>query len=102
VQPRTRLIREGAPTPGLFLLLCGEAEVLRGAKRLAALGPGDVFGEMSLLRGAPAMGSVDTCTRCWVLALPRKDFQALSFAYPQVLSYVSDLAQRRSTANSHR
>ena len=52
-----RVIVEGERAPGLFLLLCGEARVLRGAERgRAPVGPGDVFGEMSLLTARAGLG----------------------------------------------
>ena len=99
LEPRMRVVREGERAPGLFLLLCGEAQVLKGQAKLAALGPGDVFGEMSLLAGGSAVASIVTVTKCWALELPRKDFQEIMVSYPQVLAYVSELASRRAADN---
>jgi CRP-like cAMP-binding protein len=99
LEPKMRVVVEGERSPGLFLLLAGEVHVTQGHKRLAALGPGDVFGEMSLLTRAPAMASIDTVGKCWALELPRADFQEIMLTYPQLLEYVSALAERRTQEN---
>jgi CRP-like cAMP-binding protein len=61
---------------GIFVLLEGEAEVVRDGKSLATLGPGTFFGEMALLDGYRRSGTVRAkqATRC--LAIPRSDFIA--------------------------
>jgi CRP-like cAMP-binding protein len=99
LEPGMRIIVEGERAPGLFLLLCGEARVLQGAAQLAQLGPGDVCGEMSLLTRAPASATIETRTKCWALELPRERFQEVVLSYPQMLEYVSDVAERRKQAN---
>jgi CRP-like cAMP-binding protein len=93
-----RVVAEGERAPGMFLLLCGEAQVARGGRSVAQLRPGDLFGEMSLLTRAPASASIDTLSKCWTLELPRADFQEIMLTYPQVLEYVSGLAAERSAA----
>src|SRR5262249_56196495 len=47
------IIREGDPGDSLFIIQRGHVEVLSGDGRrdVARLGPGDVFGEMSLMTG---------------------------------------------------
>ncbi|HEY4221085.1 MAG TPA: cyclic nucleotide-binding domain-containing protein, partial [Myxococcota bacterium] len=56
-----RLIEEGAAGPGLFVVLAGALDVVAtsglGQTRVKQLGPGDVFGEMSLLSGDAATAS---------------------------------------------
>jgi cAMP-dependent protein kinase regulator len=99
LEPKMRVVRQGERAPGLFLLLAGEAQVMLGPARIATLGPGDVFGEMSLLTGAPAMGSIVTVSKCWALELPSKQFQEIMLSYPQILAYVSELADRRTESN---
>ena len=99
LEPGLRVIAEGERAPGLFLLLCGEAGVTRGGGELARLGPGDVFGEMSLLSHGAATASIETRTQCWALELPRERFQEMMLTYPQMLDYVSQLADRRAQQN---
>jgi len=98
-EPKMRVIAEGERSPGLFLLLAGEVQVTQGQRRLATLTPGDVFGEMSLLEGRPAMASIDTVTKCWTIELPRERFHEIVLTYPLVLEYISQLVERRTQQN---
>lgn len=100
LEPRMRVIRQGERAPGMFLLLAGRARVVKDGAPLAQLAPGDLFGEMSLLRAGPAMAAIDTETKCWVIELERKDFQEIMMTYPQLLEFVSQLAERRAAENS--
>jgi CRP/FNR family transcriptional regulator, cyclic AMP receptor protein len=52
------MAREGEKGTGLCLLLDGTANVTIGGARKTSLGPGDFFGEVSLLDGAPRASSV--------------------------------------------
>jgi len=99
LEPGLPVVVEGKPAPGLFILLCGSTEVTRAhGGSVARLGPGDAFGEMSLLRPAPANATVTTLTKCWALQLRRSDFTEIAVTYPQVLEFVSELADRRAAA----
>src|SRR5262249_36164987 len=64
-------IREADPGDALFIIQRGRVEVLGGAGRrdVAHLGPGDVFGEMSLMTGAPRNATclAKTDVMCWVV-----------------------------------
>ena len=95
LEPGMRVIAEGERAPGLFLLLCGDARVKRGPAEVARLVPGDVFGEMSLLTREPASATIETVTKCWALELPRDRFQEVMLTYPQMLEYVSNVADAR-------
>ncbi len=99
LEPGMRAIVEGERAPGLFLLLCGEARVTRGASEVARLCPGDVFGEISLLTRGPASATIEMRTKCWALELPRARFQEVMLTYPQLLEYVSNLADTRQQQN---
>jgi CRP-like cAMP-binding protein len=99
LEPRMRVITEGERAPGLFLLLCGEARVTRGAGEVARLQPGDVFGEMSLLNRGAATATIETLSKCWALELPRDRFQEVMLTYPQMLEYVSNIADQRAQQN---
>jgi CRP-like cAMP-binding protein len=88
-------VKQGERAAGMFFLLCGQAEAIRDGQRLATLGPGEVFGEMSLLARAPATADVRAARKCWALQLPKARFQEIMVTYPQVLAYVSELADAR-------
>ncbi|MBK9069778.1 MAG: cyclic nucleotide-binding domain-containing protein [Myxococcales bacterium] len=91
----TPLVAQGAPTPGLFLLMAGHAEVARDGARVAVLGPGDLFGEMSLLGGDVAGAAVTAHSKCLLLLLPVADFRRLTMTHPQVVAFLSELADQR-------
>jgi cAMP-dependent protein kinase regulator len=102
LEPKTRAVKEGERSPGLFLLLCGHAHVLQQGTVRASLSPGDLFGEMSLLTRGLATATIEATSKCWVLELKREDFQEIMVTYPQVLEYVSGLADARQAANQSR
>jgi len=72
------VVQQGAKEDTLFILLSGEARVLVTNSRgrevfLAGLGPGDFFGEMSLIDGEPHSATVRTERNADVLILGRDD-----------------------------
>jgi CRP-like cAMP-binding protein len=89
------------------VLLSGRAEVVRGGdgaddsgRRLATLDVGDLFGEMSLLTHEPAVATVRTTSKCFVLQLPDNVFREIIMTHPQVLMFVGDLADQRRRENA--
>ncbi len=68
--PDTRVLKKGDAGLGLFMVLDGEVEVRRGSKALARFGPGQFFGEMTLLDQQPRSADVVALkpTRCVVLS----------------------------------
>lgn len=76
----TTLVRQGQPGVGLFVIVSGHAKVGQdqagGMRELSQLGPGDVFGEMSLLDDLPRSASVVAMDQVHALLLPVYDFRA--------------------------
>jgi len=97
------LVRQGQPSSGLYVLMAGRVRVIHfdgvGDKQLATLGPGDVFGEMSMVQDDEAMASCVSSGKCWALALARNDFRALAEADPAVREVVEELAEARRRQN---
>ncbi len=94
-QPGLRVLEQGRPPTGLFVLLAGRAAVSRDGAAVAELGAGDVFGEISLLERGNATATVVMERRSFLLLLPRADFDELIMTHPRVLEYVSALAENR-------
>ncbi len=61
---------------GLFVILSGTAEVEAGGKK-HTLGPGQFFGEIGLLAGAPRATTVRARTDLQLLAVDRRTFHDL-------------------------
>jgi CRP-like cAMP-binding protein len=86
-----------------FLLVRGVLNVVRerddGPVVLAVLGPGALFGEMSLISRAPRAASVVAVEPAQVLAAPRQVFEALAAKEPAIGRTLSDFCNQRMLAN---
>ncbi|HET7825275.1 MAG TPA: cyclic nucleotide-binding domain-containing protein [Anaeromyxobacter sp.] len=95
-----RIVLEGEPSDGLYVVLDGALDVSKrraGAEvAVGRLREGDVFGEMSLLRAAPASATVVVRRGGTLLRLPRADFDALVAAHPPVRERMAELADERA------
>jgi len=98
------LIREGKPSGGLFILLAGRTAVTRtrrGRKlKLGELRSGAVIGEISLITGGPAVATVYSKTKCWLLVVSAKQFEVLTRRFPAMKSLVESLAEERRQRNA--
>ncbi|HEY3811228.1 MAG TPA: cyclic nucleotide-binding domain-containing protein [Acidimicrobiales bacterium] len=89
------LTREGREGGLLFIILDGEAEIVRDGQLLGTLKEGDVVGELSLIDGYPRSASVRAVTDVEVLQIPASDFQAVIQGSPKlVISLLEGLARR--------
>jgi CRP-like cAMP-binding protein len=96
--PGEMLIKEGAQSDGLYVVLHGSVDVAAQAVELARLREGDIFGEMSLLTREPATATVTSPGNAILLRLPRDKFQELVVTYPQILALASELTEQRAAA----
>jgi CRP-like cAMP-binding protein len=92
------MIDERSRSPGLFVLLAGEAQATVAGKEVVRLAPGDVFGEISLITGQASTASVTATCKSFILFLPRADFTEVIMTHPQVLEYLSSLVESRARA----
>ena len=89
------IARQGEIGTGFFVVVDGSVRVVRDGNVLAHLGPGDFFGELSVLDGQPrnAMVSAESPTTC--LAIASWDFEAALLANPSVtLAILRGVASR--------
>ena len=92
------IIREGDPGLGFYLLLEGTAEVRKGGKAVAELGPGDYFGEMALLlEDTPRTADVVATSKANCLVITQWDLRALISTHPDIgMKIMNELAIRLS------
>jgi CRP/FNR family transcriptional regulator, cyclic AMP receptor protein len=78
------IARQGEIGTGFFVIVDGQVRVVRDGEELARLGPGEFFGEMSVIDGLPRVAMVVTTepTRC--LALPSWEFEQLVLDHPTI------------------
>ncbi|HET6980730.1 MAG TPA: cyclic nucleotide-binding domain-containing protein, partial [Myxococcaceae bacterium] len=94
------VITQDAPGDGLYVVLAGEVEVIREGVVAGTLSAGDVFGEMSLLDGVPAVATIRTLRRTSLLRLPPADLAAVLTRYPAVRQHLEALRDARAEINA--
>lgn len=102
--PADRVIaRQGEIGSGFFLIAAGSVRVIRDGEILAELGPGDFFGELSVLDGKPRTAQVVSREPTTCLALATWDFEAVVLEQPSVaLAILRELASRlRDLTEAH-
>ena len=83
--PADRTIaRQGEIGTGFFLIVTGQARVVRDGTLIATLGPGDFFGELSLLDQAPRVATVIATEPTVCLAIASWEFEKLLEAQPRL------------------
>jgi CRP/FNR family cyclic AMP-dependent transcriptional regulator len=91
----TVLTRAGEPGDEFFLIVDGRVVVEVSPRKQVRLGPGEVFGEMSLLDGGPRSATVTAETDVRLLVIRRPDFAVL-------MKKVSDLPRQLLVVLSRR
>ncbi len=85
----------GDPGNEFFIILDGTARVEVSARKPLRLGPGDFFGEMSLLDGEPRSATVVAETPLRLLVLSRPAFWALLTELPHLSDRILLTLSRR-------
>ena len=89
------IARQGEVGTGFFLIASGSARVVRDGQTIATLGPGDFFGELSVLDGRPRVAQVIAEGETTCLALASWDLEAVIGEQPSVaLALLRGLAER--------
>lgn len=96
VRPKMALARQGEQGFGFAVILSGSAEVKVDGEVVATLGPGDVFGEMSLATGARRSADVVATTQMGLAHFMIWDFRAIVSKHPEVKERIDRLVAERS------
>ena len=78
------IARQGEIGTGFFVIVEGAVRVVRDGEELARLGPGDFFGEMSVIDGLPRVAQVVTTAETRCLALASWEFERLILDHPTI------------------
>jgi serine/threonine protein phosphatase PrpC len=104
MQAGSLLCREGQPATALQVILRGRVQLTREDAKIAELGPGQHFGEMSLIDDLPHSTTITCLENGKVLSLLRKDFEAIlkreaPLAVKLLRRFVSELSVRLRQTN---
>jgi len=98
-EPGEIVFRQGDRGDRLYMVLSGEAEIIResdaGEQLLAVVGPGDYFGEIALLSNRARNATVRCRSSMSVLLLPAGDFRALAQTLPDLRRGFEEVMRRR-------
>jgi serine phosphatase RsbU (regulator of sigma subunit) len=102
--PGELIMEEGSHGRELYFLLDGELEVFKGhgdeAMTLARRGPGELFGEMSLIEDVPRFASIRALSTCHMLEFSEADIEAILSREPALLfQLVRALSARLRTSD---
>jgi CRP/FNR family transcriptional regulator, cyclic AMP receptor protein len=90
-----RLTEEGRRGREFFVLVEGAVVVRRGGRRLAALGPGDWFGEIAILTYKPRTTTVTATAPVRLLVIDDRAFRRLVETTPRIaLTVLANVAER--------
>lgn len=100
-EPNEAIIAFGEEGRFLGVMLDGTAEVSvtddSGERhRLATIGEGEIFGEMSLMTGDRTMADVIGITSCTALLVPQDLFSTILVTYPRAVKYLSKMISARA------
>lgn len=99
--PGEPVVRQHESGASMFVLVEGLLDVCKDAQpgvspvHVVELHPGDFFGEMSLLTGAPRAATVLAVTDCVVYEIDASALQQLLTARPELAWHLAEVAARR-------
>jgi CRP-like cAMP-binding protein len=96
VRPQMALAKQGDQGFGFAVILSGHANVVVNGDTVATLGPGDVFGEMSLATGSRRTADVVSKEQMSLAHFMVWDFRSLVQKHPEVRERIDRLVADRS------
>jgi CRP-like cAMP-binding protein len=91
----SRIVHEGSPGYGLFVLDDGEVRIENDCGEVGRLGPGDVFGELALLGDGRRYADVVAVGDVGVLSMFGTHFREMQTSMPSVEASLERLADDR-------
>ena len=89
-----------SPADALFIVLSGAVSVIgEDGREVARLGPGDHFGELSLLLGTTRRRAVVAAEPAELMIVPKDRFDALLAEHPRIAEAIRRTADERMQAN---
>ena len=92
---REIIVEAGQRGGTFFVIVEGEVRVVRGDRTIARVGPGEFFGEISLLDGGPRTASVIAATPVVAIRLFKASFDKVVREEPRVAGKILAAVARR-------
>jgi CRP-like cAMP-binding protein len=89
------VVREGQLGGTFYVIVEGEAKVLRRDRTVATIGPSGFFGEISLLDGGPRTADVIATTPVRAIRIFKKAFDRMVAEEPGVAAKILEVVARR-------
>jgi len=94
-RPGETIVEADQPGGSFFVIVEGEVKVMRGGRVIARAGPGEFFGEISLLDGGPRTASVVAETPVVAIRLFKASFDKVVREEPRVAGKILVVVARR-------
>jgi CRP/FNR family transcriptional regulator, cyclic AMP receptor protein len=92
----SEVFAKGSPADGLYVVVSGAVRIVGdGGAELGVLGPGDFFGELSLLEGAPHGRDVVAVEDTELMVIAKECFDDLVAGNPDVARSIRETAAER-------
>lgn len=89
------IVEAGQPGGSFYVIVEGEVKVVKGSKVLTRLGPGEFFGEISLLDGGPRTATVVAETPVVAIRVFKDSFEKVVAREPSVAAKILAVVARR-------
>jgi CRP/FNR family transcriptional regulator, cyclic AMP receptor protein len=89
------IVADGDEGDTFYVILEGEAKVVRGNRTISRMGPGEFFGEISLLDGGPRTASVIADTPVLAARLSKRSFDRMVLDEPGLAAKLLSVVARR-------
>jgi CRP-like cAMP-binding protein len=94
------ILCQGDESKDLYIISSGSVTITKtmgtAGAELARLKPGDIFGEIALIRDGVRVASVIASGDCKVFRLDYRDIQSLMTGYPELADHLKELARQRA------
>jgi CRP/FNR family cyclic AMP-dependent transcriptional regulator len=103
VEAGKKLVEKGERGTGFYLILEGRAEVISDSEKLAEFGPGNFFGELAVIDGAPRTADVVALSDTKCVVVSQWAMRSIISTHPEIaLSMLEELVRRLRATDASR
>lgn len=99
VKQGSTVVKQGESGQEAMIVEDGTADVIRDGEKVDDLGPGDFFGEMSLINQMPRNADVVATSDMDLLVMDAREFSSVLSEYPEVAAKILKTVVERLVAN---